>query len=178
MWDKSICDILERIRYNSIKLNEQHTTRYIQFASVLKYFDLPIIFLSTVSSSFPSLGLVNQNYSQVITTFISMIITILSSIKLYLNLTNTINNEVDLSKSYYLLSIGIYKMLILKPADTNARLYLDEVFSEYSKLIEQSTIILKNTKKDLLTINEYCDSPEGSLQSYNSFNILTDENEI
>lgn len=175
-WSLDIIDILERIRYNAIKLNEQHTTRYLKFASVLKYFDIPIIICSVFSSSFSSLG-INPNYSQIITTIISMFITILSSIKLYLNLTNTINNEIDLSKSYYLLSIGIYKMLMLKPKDTNPRLYLDNIFSEYSKLIEQSTIILKNSKKDLLTIDNV-NSPEGSLQSKDSFNILTDENEI
>ncbi len=106
-----------------------------------------------------------------------MWIAILSSIKLYLNLSSTISNEIDLSKSYYLLSIGIYKMLILRPVDTNDRLYLDNIFSEYSKLIEQSTIILKNSKKDLLTIDTR-GSPEGSLESQDSFNILTDENDI
>ena len=177
MWDKNICEILEKIRYNSIKLNEQHTERYLKFASVLKYFDIPVIVASVFSSSFSSIGLVNPKYSVAITTLISMAIAILSSVKLYLNLTNTIANEIDLSKSYYLLSIGIYKMLILRPIDTNDRLYLDNIFSEYSKLIEQSTIILKNSKKDLLTIDT-CDSPEGSLQSKNSFNILTDENEL
>ena len=66
---------------------------------------------------------------------------------------------------------------MLKPKDTNPRLYLDNIFSEYSKLIEQSTIILKNSKKDLLTIDNV-NSPEGSLQSKDSFNILTDENEL
>lgn len=177
MWDPNICHILEKIRYNSIKLNEQHTERYLKFASVLKYFDIPVIIASVFSSSFSSIGLVNPNYSVAITTLISMAIAILSSVKLYLNLTNTISNEIDLSKSYYLLSIGIYKMLILRPVDTNDRLYLDNIFSEYSKLIEQSTIILKNSKKDLLTIDT-CDSPEGSLQSKDSFNILTDENEL
>jgi hypothetical protein len=176
MWTRDIIDILERIRFNSIKLNEQHTERYLKFASVLKYFDIPIIICSVFSSSFSSLG-INPNYSQIITTVISMGITILSSIKLYLNLTNTISNEIDLSKSYYLLSIGIYKMLMLRPADTNPRLYLDNIFSEYSKLIEQSTIILKNSKKDLLTINNI-NTPEGSLQSKDSFNIITDENEL
>ena len=83
-----------------------------------------------------------------------------------------------MSRSYYILSITIYKILTLKPVDMNARLFLDEMFAEYSKLIEKSNIILKDTKKDLLTINEYCDSPTGSLVSNNSFNIITDNVEI
>jgi hypothetical protein len=97
MWTRDIIDILERIRFNSIKLNEQHTERYLKFASVLKCFDIPIIICSVFSSSFASLG-INPKFSQIITTIISMFITILSSIKLYLNLTNTISNEIDFSK--------------------------------------------------------------------------------
>ena len=174
LWDKDIINILERIRHNSIKLNESHTTRYLQFAQLLKYFDLPIIICSVFSSSFSSTGLVNPEYSQMISVIISMFITILSSIKLYLNLTNNINNEIDLSKSYYILSINIYKILILKPIDMNPRLFLDEQFAEYSKLIEQSSIILKNSKKDLLTIH----SEGESLRSIDSFNIITDEDSV
>jgi hypothetical protein len=82
-----------------------------------------------------------------------MAITILSSIKLYLNLSNNINDEIALSKAYYILSINIYKQLTLRQGDP--KLFLEESFSEYSKLIEQSSILYKNINKDLLTINEY-----------------------
>ena len=175
LWDTAIVDILERIRYNSVQLNAKHTSQYLQFAELLKYFDLPIIICSVFSSSFASLSAVNPQYQTTITTSISMFITVLSSIKLYLNLTSNINNEIMLSKSYYILSINIYKILSLRPVDMNPRLFLDEQFAEYSKLIEQSSIILKNSRKDLLTINEYCESPIGSLRSNDSFNILTEQ---
>ena len=176
-WTNDIINILERIRYNSVQLNTKHTHQYLAYSHLLKWFDLPIIISSVMSSSFSSLGVINPKYSQTIVTAISMFITILSSTKLYLNLTSNINNETDLSRSYYILSITIYKILTLKPVDMNARLFLDEMFSEYSKLIEKSNIILKDSKKDLLQINDYCDSPEGSLKSKDSFNIIT-ENDI
>ena len=177
-WDNNIIDILERIRYNSVQLNTKHTHQYLSYSRLLKWFDLPIIVCSVFSSSFGSLNAVNPKYSTMVTTSISMFITVLSSTKLYLNLTSNINNETELSRSYYILSITIYKILTLKPVDMNALLFLDEMFAEYSKLIEKSNIILKDTKKDLLTINEYCDSPTGSLVSNNSFNIITDNDEI
>ena len=59
--------------------------------------------------------------------------------------------------------------------DTNPRLFLDEVFANYSKLIEKSAIIMKNNKKDLLTIQ---DDDNNSLKSQDSFNILTENNEL
>jgi len=177
-WDHKIVDILERIRYNSVQLNTKHTYQYLSYSRLLKWFDLPIIISSVMSSSFSSLGVINPKYSQTIVTAISMFITVLSSTKLYLNLTSNINNETELAKSYYILSITIYKILTLRPSDMNARLFLDEMFSEYSKLIEKSNIILKDSKKDLLQINEYCDSESGSLKSTESFNILTEIDEL
>ena len=66
-------------------------------------------------------------------------------------------------------------MIILQPMDTNPRLFLDEVFANYSKLIEKSAIIMKNNKKDLLTIQ---DDDNNSLKSQDSFNILTENNEL
>jgi hypothetical protein len=82
-----------------------------------------------------------------------MAITILSSIKLYLNLSNNINDEIQLSKAYYILSINIFKQVSLKQGD--AKIFLEESFNEYSKLTEQSSILHKNIHKDLLTINEF-----------------------
>jgi hypothetical protein len=152
-WGDELINLLHRIRINSIALNKKHIKRYKYFNSTQKYFDIPIIVFSVFSASFTSLSVINSYYNTIITTSISMAITILSSIKLYLNLSNNINDEIALSKAYYILSINIYKQLTLRQGDP--KLFLEESFSEYSKLIEQSSILYKNINKDLLTINEY-----------------------
>jgi hypothetical protein len=152
-WSNEIINILQRIRMNSISLNKKHISKYIYYNSLTRYFDIPIIVFSVFSASFTSLDVINSYYNTIITTSISMTITILSSIKLYLNLSNNINDEIALSKAYYILSINIYKQLTLRQGDP--KLFLEESFSEYSKLIEQSSILYKNINKDLLTINEY-----------------------
>jgi hypothetical protein len=152
-WSDEIINILQRIRMNSISLNKKHISKYIYYNSLTRFFDIPIIVFSVFSASFTSLDVINSYYNTIITTSISMAITILSSIKLYLNLSNNINDEIALSKAYYILSINIYKQLTLRQGDP--KLFLEESFSEYSKLIEQSSILYKNINKDLLTINEY-----------------------
>jgi hypothetical protein len=152
-WTDDIINILQRIRINSTALNKKHVSRYIYYNSISKYFDIPIIIFSVFSSSFTSLDVIASYYNTIITTSISMIITILSSIKLYLNLSNNINDEIQLSKAYYILSINIYKNIIMKQG--NPKIFLEETFGEYTKLIEQSSILYKNIHKDLLTINEY-----------------------
>jgi len=153
MWSEQILDILERIRFNSVQLNHRHTKQYKQYNDLTKWFDLPIIICSVFSSSFQTLNVVEAEYATSITTAISMFITILSSTKLYLNLASNINTEIDLSKAYYILSINIYKMMSLKPENEDAKTYLDSCFAEYTKLIEQSNILIKDIHKDLLTIS-------------------------
>jgi hypothetical protein len=177
-WSIPIVSILQKIRYNSIQLNTLHTQRYLALKQQLILYDLPIICFSIFSASFSNLGVVPPVYTTMIVTLISMGIAMLSSTKLYLSLDKNINLESELATSYYILSINIYKILKLTPTDLNARVFLDESFAEYSGLIQQSTIMLRGAKIDLLTINDDFDSDTGSIRSVDSFNILTDENEI
>ena len=153
---------------NSVALNKKHIKRYIYYNSISKYFDIPIIVFSVFSASFTSLDVIESSMNVIITTSISMAITILSSIKLYLNLSNNINDEIQLSKAYYILSINIFKQLSLKQGDAN--LFLEESFNEYSKLTEQSSILYKNINKDLLTINEFFKDININNNSANSTN--------
>ena len=154
-WTDTIINLLQRIKYNSMLLHHKHRHRYMKYRTISKYFDLPIIIMSVFSSSFSSLNVISSDYQNIITTAISMAITILSSTKLYLNLSNNITSEIDLSKAYYILSINIFKMIMLKPPDQNPNTFLDASFAEYSKLIETSSLLYKNIKKDLLNIDEY-----------------------
>lgn len=176
-WTDNIINILQRIRMNSVALNKKHVSRYIYFNSISKYFDIPIIICSVFSSSFTSLDVINPELNTVITTSISMLITILSSIKIYLNLSNNINDEIQLSKSYYILSINIFKQLAIRQGDP--KIFLEECFSEYSKLMEQSSVLYKNIHKDLLTINEYfkdeLTSSNSNASSNNSFSSSDEE---
>jgi len=166
---------------NAVQLNKKHTQRYVYFNSIAKYFDIPIIVLSVFSSSFTALGVIEPKYATVITTSISMIITILSSIKIYLNLSSNINDEISLSKGYYILSINIYKTINLRPSDLDIKTYIETTYNEYCKLMEQSSVLYKNIHKDLLTINDYFDdslnTPTSSKQgsSSGSFSSSSDE---
>jgi hypothetical protein len=180
IWSESIINVLQRIKINSTQLHNKHRQRYIEFSNMSRIFDVPIIVFSVFSASFSSLNVINPDHGIIITTSISMIITILSSIKLYLNLSSNINDEVALSKSYYILSINIFKMISLKPQEQNAKIFLDTCFSEYTKLTEQSSLLHKNIKKDLLTINDYNvdDNSSSTLSSSGSSNniILNNDN--
>ena len=151
-WNTNLTNVLEKIRLNSIFLSEKHRSRYQEYTSLSKWFDLPTIILSVFSSSFISLNAVPSARTQIITTLISMAIAISTSIKLYLNLAALITQEVLLSKEFYSLAIEIMKVLSLREADRNIDgiVFLNECYNTYKQLVEASTLLKTNIRRDEL----------------------------
>ena len=151
-WTPDIIAILKKIRINSYLLSTKHRDRYNEFKDCSRYFDLPVIILSIFSSTFISFNGVSVSNKIVVNTSISMFIAILTSIKLYLNLDSSINQSEQLSHEFYLLSINIYKILELnednRKCDGNQ--YLNEIYSEYIKLLDSSNIFKKDIKNDMM----------------------------
>jgi hypothetical protein len=155
-WNEYVVNLLSDVRVNSIYLSEYHRGRFYKFKSVSKYFDLPVLFLSTVSASF-SVGatpyISNQNHISLVSCATATVVTILTSIKLYLDLPNTINLELKMSKEFYTLSTEIYKVLSLAPEDRgeDGIQYLNKKYSHYTKLVENSNLLKQRFKEDKLT---------------------------
>jgi hypothetical protein len=151
-WTEEIEDILERVRKNSVSLSNRHRENYYEYKQASKWFDVPIIVVSTISASFSvgATSYMTQNIVSTITCAISMSITILSGIKLYLNLDYTIKSEYELSKNFNLLSLDIFKILHLKreQREIDGIDYLNTIYNKYTHLIEQSNLLRKRIKHD------------------------------
>ena len=156
-WSPDIEKILNNIRINSTIMSKAHKKRYIYLKSLLQYFRIPIILISSIASV-SSVGLqpyVAQPSISVITCILSLVCGIIGSLELYLAIQTQMENELITSKDYYLLSINIYKVLSLVPDNrsTDGKTFLDESYSTYVKLIENSNIIYKKIK-DHLTVTQ------------------------
>ena len=175
-WNENVMGILDKIRRNSYAMSEKHRKRFLEFSSMSKYFDLPVIVCSVFSSSFSGLNSVPVEKSTMITTSISMFIAVLTSIKLYLNLSSNINEEIGLSKDFYILSIDIFKVTQLNQDDRHIDPleFVNGCYSRYIKLIEASSLLRKNIKNDELVnidIKRYLSgSPSSSVTSDDSSN--------
>ena len=175
-WNDNVMGILDKIRRNSYAMSEKHRRRFLEFSSMSKYFDLPVIVCSVFSSSFSGLNSVPAEKSTMITTSISMFIAVLTSIKLYLNLSSNINEEIGLSKDFYILSIDIFKVTQLNQDDRHIDPleFVNGCYSRYIKLIEASSLLRKNIKNDELVnidIKRYLSgSPTSSVTSDDSSN--------
>ena len=152
-----------------------------------KYFEIPVIILSVFSSSF-SVGsekFIHQETISVVTCAISMLVTILTSTKLYMKITENSSQEQELAIQYKSLALDIFKLLSLPKENRgiDGLLYLNKVYSKYTNLIENSQILNNITKNDkLLSLHHklYIDD-EGSISSNESNNsnpIITEEHQL
>ncbi len=156
IWSETEHKILENVRINSVNLSEYHRKRYYHFKSYAKYFDLPILFLSSFSASFlmGANTYLEQDTINLIGCGFNTAITLISSIKLYLNINENMKLENDMSKEFYSLAIDIYKILSLSPEERgeSGLSYLHKKYNTYSKLVESSNLLKSRFKTDQLIV--------------------------
>ena len=156
IWSDSEYKILENVRINSVNLSEYHRRRYYHFKSFAKYFDLPILFLSSFSASFlmGANTYLEQDTINLIGCGFNTAITLISSVKLYLNINENMKLENDMSKEFYTLAIDIYKTLSLNPEERgeSGLSYLHKKYNTYSKLVESSNLLKSRFKTDQLVV--------------------------
>ena len=153
-WNEQLEEVLNKIRLNSILLSNKHTSNHLYYKRVSKWFEVPTIVLSVISGSIVTTIGLNQNQSSITSTFISSIITILTSIKLYMKINESLSSEQELSINYKILGLDIFKTLSLPAEQRNvkAESYLNDKYSEYIKLTESSHLLSKITNKDQMLV--------------------------
>lgn len=153
-WTTEVNSLLNKLRINSIELSERHRKNYYEYKHYNNYFDIPVIIMSVISSSF-SVGAstyMKQEHVSVTTCGISMIIAMLTSIKLYLNLDKRLDNELEMSKAFHTLALELFVTLNLKEEQRNGNGldYLNNIHNEYKKLIQSSALLRRLLKKDFM----------------------------
>lgn len=147
-WTTDQETILSAIQKNSFDISIAKRTRFKSLKSILHFFKIPIIVLSGLNSVF-SVGLnpyIEQKTISILTCSLSLFVSIIGSVELYLSINSQMNNELELSKQFYLLSIDIYKELHLQKENRSidGKTFLLDKFSIYQKLIEQSGMLSKS----------------------------------
>lgn len=158
--------LLNKLRMNCVSQSKRHTTNYLYYKHVAKYFEIPTIVLSVFSGSFAvgSDVFLDQELISVVSCGISIIITVLTSIKLYMKINETLAVEQELSIKFKVLSLDIYKFLSLteEQRGTKELEFLNKVYTSYVKLVEQSEVIMMNDKRDHLIKIELYENDDSS----------------
>ena len=101
-WNDETIKILNNVRINSLNLSEYHRRNYFSYKYLSNWFDLPVICISTIAGSF-SVGAtpyLEQGTISVITCSASMLITILSSIKMDIVTLQNDGRFIEISEVY------------------------------------------------------------------------------
>ena len=152
-YSKDILDIMDKIRLNSSNMSKQHKTNYFYYKWVSTLFRVPTIVISSISGVF-SVGTqayMNQNTISGIVCLLSLMISIINSIELYLHISDNVETELEMSKKYYILACDLYKLLMLEDINRpdNPKEQLKIYYSQYIDLYNES-LLMKNTKYDKL----------------------------
>jgi hypothetical protein len=143
-WTKDYEHILNSILSNSSLMSDHHRTSHIHLDRRLKYYKLPIIILSGINSIF-SIGLSNyvpQESVSVINCLISLIISIIGSIELYLQINKNSDLEAKSYKDFYNLALRINTLLKLSPEhrQEDPKIFVNEMITQYENLFNESRV--------------------------------------
>ena len=182
-WSDDCELLLEQLRQNCVHLNKFHKLRYFYFKKIIMWFRLPTIIISSFASVASGLGreYLSQTDITSVVVLMSLSVSILNSIELFLKINETTILELETSKSYYQLSLNIHKTLRLKRENRKITGLdaLEKFYRDYSELYETSALISKNYPDKLVDIekkkNKFFTKPSpSSSSSTSSNNILED----
>ena len=153
-WNNEIMMILANIRTNCIVLSEYNRKKYYQFNKKRKYFQIPLIILSSINAT-TAVSLqtfIDQKYVSLINCGLAMICGMITSTELYLDLQSSMEIHLKMAKQFYTLAINIYKIIELNVDDRmdDAVQYVNAIVSEYIKLVEESKLLNHKFKHDTL----------------------------
>jgi hypothetical protein len=158
IWTTKMELILKIIRKEANVLSEYHNYKYTLYKGRLRYFRIPIIVLSAINA-FTAVGLqgyLAQELISIINAVVSLICGIITSIELFLNVQKKMESELNSHKDYYHLNLDIFKVITLEPEKRNidGKSFLDDKFSEFQKLLQNSNAIDTSLMPDLNRIEE------------------------
>ena len=115
IWSEDYEQLLRNILFNASLMSEHHKNEHLSYDRRLKWYKLPIIIASGVNSII-SVSLnqyIDQSYVSVINCLMSLCISIIGSIELFLQIHVKVEQEAKAYKAFYNLTLKINSVLKL-----------------------------------------------------------------
>ena len=155
-WTEDYETLLRNILFNASLMSEHHKEEHLKYDRRLKWYKLPIIIASGVNSII-SVSLnqyIEQSYVSVINCLVSLTISIIGSIELFLMINKKADQEAVAYKEFYSLALKINNMLKLKREHRGEepKIFLNCVISEYLTAFNEATINGLSTNDKLIDL--------------------------
>jgi hypothetical protein len=156
-WSDDFEILLKNILFNSSLMSEHHKNEHLRYNRRLKWYKLPVIILSGINSVL-SVSLnqyINQDIVSVINCFISLSISTIASIELYLQINKKSDEEAKSYKEFYNLSLKINNMLKLdkEHRTEEPKIFLNDVINQYETYFNESNVNGLGIKDKLIDLN-------------------------
>ena len=143
-WSDDQEGVLNKISLNAGLMSQHHKKRYEELIESLKWYKVPVICLSGLNSVF-SVGLnsyIEQNVVSTLTCLISLLVSVISSIELYLSIQRRSDIELTSYKAFYSLAVKINTTVGLQREhrQTEGGTFLLQVISEYQTLFDSACV--------------------------------------
>lgn len=156
-WSEDVEKLCAEIQTNSSQFAERHRLAYLELIHLQRYFKIPIIILSACNSIF-AVGLnayTTQDAVSAINCILSLVCGIISSIELYINISQRIESELQSYRLFYILSLKIGNCLKLSRehrTEANGVQFLTEVENEYRALFNDSNVHINPIVDKLISL--------------------------
>lgn len=142
VWTDNMERVLDQLRINCAQLSNYHKYKYIYYKNQVKWFKIPIIFLSGVNT-FISVGMqehLEQRYISIITSVVSLFCGIITGIEMFMKFQDKMVIELNTHRDYYKISVEIYKLISIERSsrEISGTTFLDAKFGEYEKIKSRS----------------------------------------
>ena len=156
-WADDYETLLRNILFNSSLMSEHHKEEHLKYDRRLKWYKLPIIIASGVNSII-SVSLnqyIEQSYVSVMNCLISLGISIIGSIELFLQINKKSDEEAKSYKAFYNLSLKINSLLKLDKEHRieEPKIFLNDVINEYQTIFNEAQINGLGVQDKLIDLN-------------------------
>ena len=157
LYTNDVDTLLEKIRVNCVLFSKAHKQRYLALEQSLKYYKLPVIVISGVSSLVAvSQEYMPQYYITIINSVFGLCVSVICSVELYLGISVQLSKAAMLTKEFYELSIENFKVLSMdiNNRTENPMTFLESVFGRYSSLYANKDIVKFHIQDQLIPLND------------------------
>ena len=147
MWHESVEKLLQKMCDESIVREHLHRKAYYWYKSTLTWFQLPIIFLSSVSGSLAFLSKSYPNFESTIitcTASLSIMVSIISAVMTYLKLGESKNkHEVSQVAWQNFYNTVSHELNLVRELRAPPEEFVKKITADYNRLFELSPICSK-----------------------------------
>lgn len=164
-WSEDIERVLRNMLNNCNDLQRKHKSVYLYYQGMLKYFQLPLIILSSVNSvlAVSLASYISQGKTSLVNCVFSLVCACVSSVQMFLKVEDKMKTELQAYYNYKLLALKISSTLKLQAThrEINGSAFLNECMTSYKNYLESAMVLPGIIPDEIVILDENKEKKKG-----------------